>query len=170
MDQLLTMSKKELTRLEVIQRLAEKCLKQQEASDILGLSPRHVGRLLRLYRQAGEKGLVSRRPGQPSNNRLRAEVKQQAIDLLHSRYPDFGPTLANKKLSGVHKLRISPESVVQVMIAEGLWNLRKVKRQAVHQMRPRRACVGELVQVDGSPQAWFEDRACPSLQSAGLCR
>ena len=58
MDPLLTMSKKELTRLEVIQRLAEKCLKQQEASDILGLSPRHVGRLLRLYRQAGEKGLV----------------------------------------------------------------------------------------------------------------
>ena len=90
---------------------------------------------------------------------MRAEVKQQAIDLLHSRYPDFGPTLAHEKFSEVHKLRISPESVGQVMIAEGLWNLRKVKRQAVHQMRPRRACLGELVQVNGSPQAWFEDPA-----------
>ena len=59
MDQLLTRSKKELTRIEVIQRLAGKCLKQQEASDILGVSPRHVRRLLRLYRQAGEKGLGS---------------------------------------------------------------------------------------------------------------
>ena len=25
-------------------------------------------------------------------------------------------------------------------------------------MRPRRACLGELVQIDGSPHAWFEDR------------
>ena len=30
--------------------------------------------------------------------------------------------------------------------------------QAVHQPRPRRECVGELVQVDGSEHWWFEDR------------
>ena len=155
MDQLLSMSKKEFTRLEVMERLAEKRLKQEEAAEILRLSERHIRRLLRVYRQHGESGLLSKRRGQLSNNRLRAEVKQQAIDLLHSRYPDFGPTLAREKLSEVHKLRISRESVGQVMIAEGLWNLRKVKRQAVHQTRPRRACLGELVQVDDSPQAWF---------------
>ncbi len=51
------------------------------------------------------------------------------------------------------------------MIAEELWKPRKVKRTAVHQMRPRRACLGELVQIDGSPHAWFEDRgpACTLL-------
>jgi hypothetical protein len=27
-----------------------------------------------------------------------------------------------------------------------------------HQMRERRACLGELVQIDGSDHAWFEDR------------
>jgi hypothetical protein len=31
------------------------------------------------------------------------------------------------------------------------------RRKQVHQPRPRRDCVGELVQVDGSEQ-WFEDR------------
>ena len=32
-------------------------------------------------------------------------------------------------------------------------------------MRLRRACLGELVQIDGSPHAWFEDRgpACALL-------
>ncbi len=32
-------------------------------------------------------------------------------------------------------------------------------------MRPRRACLGELVQIDGSPHPWFEDRgpACTLL-------
>jgi len=44
------------------------------------------------------------------------------------------------------------------MIAAGLWKPRRKKRQAVHQMRLRRACRGELVQIDGSPHAWFEDR------------
>ena len=44
------------------------------------------------------------------------------------------------------------------MILEELWQPRKVRRKAVHQMRPRRACLGELVQIDGSRHAWFEDR------------
>jgi hypothetical protein len=44
------------------------------------------------------------------------------------------------------------------MIAEELWKPIKVRRKSVHPMRPRRACLGELVQIDGSPHAWFEDR------------
>ena len=158
MDELLTMSKKELTRLEVIRRLEEKRMRQREAAEILGVSSRHIRRLLRSYRLHKEKGLISRRRGKPSNNRLKAEIKQQAIDLLHSRYHDFGPTLAHEKLTEVHHLTLSVESVRQIMIAEELWKPRKVKRQAVHQRRLRRACLGELVQIDGSPHAWFEDR------------
>lgn len=165
MEELLTMSKKELTRTEVMKRIEEKRLRQKEAAEILGISERHVRRLLRAYRQDGERGLISKRRGKPSNNRMKSEVKQQVIDLLHSRYPDFGPTLAQEKLSEVHKLKLSDESVRQIMIKEELWKPRKVKQKAVHQMRPRRACIGELVQIDGSPHAWFEDRgpACSLL-------
>ena len=165
MDELLTMSKKELTRLEVIRRLEEKRMRQREAAEILGISSRHVRRLLRSYRAHQERGLISKRRDKPSNNRLKAEIKQQAIDLLHSRYHDFGPTLAHEKLTEVHHLTLSVESVRQIMIAEELWKPRKVKRKAVHQMRLRRACLGELVQIDGSPHAWFEDRgpACTLL-------
>jgi transposase len=158
MDKLLTMSKKELTRLEVIQRLQEKRLKQKEAAEILGVSTRQVRRLVRAYRQEGEEGLISKRRGQPGNNRLQAEVRQKAVDLLHKNYSDFGPTLAQEKLSEVHAVKISRESVRQVMIGEGLWAAKKVKRRVVHQMRPRRSCRGELVQIDGSPHAWFEER------------
>jgi transposase len=165
MDELLTMSKQELTRLEVMQRLEQKRMRQQEAAEILGISTRHVRRLLHSYREQREKGLISKRRGKPSNNRLKAETRQAAIDLLHSRYHDFGPTLAHEKLTEIHGLTLSVESVRQIMIAEELWKPRKVKRKAVHQMRLRRACLGELVQIDGSPHAWFEDRgpACTLL-------
>ena len=42
------------------------------------------------------------------------------------------------------------------MITAELWKPRRAKRAHVHQMRPRRACLGELVQIDGSPYDWFE--------------
>ena len=158
MDELLIMSKKELTRLEVMKRLEGRRLRQREAAEILGISPRHIRRLLRSYREHKEKGLISRRRGKPSNNRLKPEIKRQAIDLLHSRYHDFSPTLAHEKLTEEHELFLSVESVRQIMILEELWKPRKVRRKAVHQMRLRRACLGELVQIDGSPHAWFEDR------------
>ena len=155
----LSMSKKELTRLEIIQKAEVKRLKQREVADILGMSERHVRRLLHAYRQKGAEGLISRKRGKPSNNRLESESKQQAIDLLHSQYHDFGPTLAHEKLHEKHNLRISVESVRQIMMAEGLWKPRKAQALSVHPMRERRACIGELVQIDGSPHAWFEGRA-----------
>lgn len=165
MDKLLTMSARELSRLEIIQRLAEKRLTQKEAGEILGVSVRQVKRILKAYRQAGANGLVSKRRGKPSPNQIKAEVKQKALDLLKGKYHGFGPTLACEKLVEVEELQISKESVRQMMIGEGLWKARKARKVRVHQMRERRACFGELVQIDGSPHAWFEGRgpACNLL-------
>lgn len=155
---ILTMSKKELTRLEIIQKLEEKRMKQKEAGKMLGVSPRQVRRLLTNYKREGAVGLISKRRGRPSNNQLDPHIKKKVVDLLHSQYPDFGPTLACEKLEERNDLKLSTESVRQIMIAEGLWKVRRRKRTQVHQMRPRRACVGELIQIDGSPHDWFEDR------------
>lgn len=152
------MSKKELTRLEVMQRLKAKRLSQAEASGMLGISVRQVKRLYAAYRKAGAKGLVSQKRGKASNHRLEEGVKQQARDLLYARYRDFGPTLAHEKLVEKHGLKLSDESVRQLMIAEGLWKPKRAKKVETHQMRERRACFGELVQIDGSDHAWFEGR------------
>jgi transposase len=158
MDELLTMSKRELTRLEVMQRIQEKRLTQKEAAELLGISLRHAKRLWKAYRQEGAQGLVSQRRGQPSNHRLDAGVVQQALDLMKAKYADFGPTLAHEKLREVHQLQLSRESVRRIMIEEGMWKPKRAKQPASHQMRERRACLGELVQIDGSDHAWFEER------------
>jgi len=152
------MSKKEITRLEAMQRFKDKRLKQKEAARMLGISTRQVKRLYRAYRQKGAPGLVSQRRGRASNNRLDAGVLQQALDLIQEKYADFGPTLAHEKLTEVHGIKLSRESVRKLMIAEELWKPKRPKQVPVHQMRERRACFGELVQIDGSAHAWFEDR------------
>jgi len=159
MDRLLTMSTKELSRLEVMQRLSRKQMSQKEAGTILGLSTRQIKRLLKAYRERGAVGLVSKHRGRKSNNRLLESVKKQALNLLKTKYQGFGPTLAHEKLVEKEKLKLSDESVRKLMIEEGLWKARKAKKVAVHQLRERRACFGELVQIDGSPHDWFEGRA-----------
>jgi transposase len=158
LDQLLNMSGKELSRLEVMQRLDEKRLRQNEAALMLDIGVRQVKRLLRAYRRNGAQGLVSKRRGQASHNQLGEKLKQKALNLLLDKYRGFGPTLACEKLVEVEGLKISDESVRRLMIAEGLWKARKVRKLIVHQMRERRACFGELIQIDGSPFAWFEQR------------
>lgn len=159
MDELLEMSQKEIKRLGVMQKLAEKRMSQREAASILGVGVRQVKRLLRAYRENGAKGLVSKRRGRASNNRLSEETRQKALDLLKGKYKGFGPRLAWEKLVELEGVKMSDERVRQLMIEENLWKAKKARKLEVHQMRERRASFGELVQVDGSPYDWFEGRA-----------
>jgi hypothetical protein len=101
---------------------------------------------------------VSKRRGRASNNRLDEGLVQRVIDLIYACYHDFGPTLAHEKLTEVHGIQLSRESVRQILITEGLWKARRAKHASVHQMRERRACFGALVQIDGSDHDWFEGR------------
>jgi transposase len=152
------MSDKEIQRLAIMTQLGTKQLTQRLAAEQLGISVRQVKRLWRVYQQQGATGLVNKSRGKPSHNQLKAEVKQQALDWICERYRDFGPTLAAEKLGEVHGLHISDESVRQIMLAEGLWKQRRKREPRVFQMRERRACFGELVQIDGSDHDWFEGR------------
>jgi len=152
------MSQKEVERLGVIQLALGKKLKQREAACQLGLSVRQVKRLVRRYRDQGAAGLVSGRRGRRPNNAIAEVVRQEVLDIVRAHYADFGPTLACEKLVERHGYTLSVETLRQWMINEGLWEPKRRKQARIHQRRPRRPCLGELVQIDGSPHDWFEDR------------
>lgn len=154
-----TMSLKELNRVKLLEKLSMKQLSQVETAKQLNLSDRQVRRLQKKYIQQGAAGLSSCRRGKPSNNKLSEEVKREAMEIIRSRYIDFGPTLAHEKLREVHGLKLSLESVRQLMIREGFWKEKAHKKIVIHQQRMRRSSLGELIQLDGSPHDWFEDRA-----------
>ena len=152
------MSGEEVDRLAVVRKVVAKRLLQREASAQLGVSVRQVKRLVRRYKDGGPAGLVSRRRGRRPNNALDPLLRGEVMDWVRKRYADFGPTLACEKLTEVHGYRLSVETLRQWMMAEGLWKPKSRRRARIHQRRARRACFGELVQLDGSPHAWFEDR------------
>jgi transposase len=132
-------------------------LTQERIASLMGCSVRTVGRRLARYRAEGDAGLVHRSRGRPSNRRLPEALQQQAVALVAEHYPDFGPTFAAEKLAERHGIFISRESLRRLMSAAGIWKPRA--RKAIHRKwRQRRACVGELVQVDTSEHDWLEGR------------
>jgi len=153
------MSKRELNRVEVLEQIKSRQITQKKGAEMLGMSVRQVRRIQKRYTKKGAAGLIHQSRGKPSNHRLSAETKAKAVELLHQFYADFGPTFACEKLVEKHGLKLSAGSVRRIMIEEGLWKPRRAKKVVTHPMRERRACFGELVQIDGSPHRWFEDRA-----------
>ena len=82
------------------------------------------------------------------------------IELVRSRYADFGPTLATEVLLEKDGVKVSRETLRKWMVEDGLWLSRK-QRRVFHQPRLRRESYGELIQIDGSEHRWFEDRGAP---------
>jgi hypothetical protein len=160
-----TMTMRELDRLKCIQGLIDGQLKQYAVATRLGLTTRQVRRLVRQYEQQGPVGLISKLRNRPSNRRLKSDIAEHAFGILRSTYADFGPTLAAEKLRERHGVDLAVETVRSLMVAGGLWLPRRLRAPKIQQPRSRRACLGELVQIDGCDHRWFEDRApaCTAL-------
>ena len=154
----LSISKPEFSRLEVLLRIQSGRLRVEDACALIGLHRRQVFRLLRGLKQDGATSLLSKRRGKPGNHRLPPEVRTLALSIVRERYADFGPTFAAEKLPELHACSVSRETLRGWMIADGLWVDRRHRLASPHQPRRRRECLGELVQIDGSEHAWFEDR------------
>jgi transposase len=154
----ITMSRKELTRLRVLIDVADGRLSVADATGLIGVGRRQVYRLMDAFRAHGADGLISRKRGGPSNRALGTVFRETVLAIVRERYADFGPTLAAEKLSELHGLDLGVETLRQWMIGAGLWVRRKDRLKRIHQPRARRDCLGELVQIDGSEHWWFEDR------------
>jgi transposase len=69
MSCLVTLSQKELHRLEAVQKIRERRLTVTQAAELLRLSRSQVHRLLQAYDRGGADGLASKERGRPSNRR-----------------------------------------------------------------------------------------------------
>jgi transposase len=159
-DIIIMVRQKELKRLHVIQKVLERGIKGVEAAEILGLSSRQIRRIVKRVRLEGDKGVIHKSRGQPSNRRIADEIRDKIIKLYRSQYCDFGPTLASEKLQEREQLQVSDETLRLWLLESGDWKKRR-KTRGHRRWRERKARCGEMVQMDGSHHDWFEGR--------GLC-
>lgn len=155
----ITMSSKELSRYEVLKDLIGGVINGTEAAILLRVTVRHVRRLRVRANKDGAKGLIHKSRGKPSNRRINERMLKNAKKYLKKFYKDFGPTHAMEKLEEIHTIKLSNESVRQIMVTEDLWHPKPRKKNKEHRSwRPRKECFGEMEQFDGSYHNWFESR------------
>jgi transposase len=159
------MSERDVRRIEVLTEVLSGQRTIASAAILLSVSTRQVNRLLHKFREDGAGALIHKGRGQASNHRLAPDLRTHALELIKTKYADFGPTLAVEILLDKHALKVGRETLRTWMVEDGIWLSRK-QRRSFHQPRLRRECVGELVQIDGSDHRWFENRADPFCASS----
>lgn len=156
------MNQTERDRLDALKRAKKKLITQKQAAEELGVTERHVRRLVRKLRQKGDRAVIHELRGRTSNRKLPAELEQQALTILSDPvYQGFGPTLAAEYLRKRHQITVSKETLRQWMARGGLRHAGHRRMVEVHQWRPRRGRCGELVQWDTSDHDWLEGRGEP---------
>jgi hypothetical protein len=154
---IIIMKQKELKRLHIIHKVMEGELTQIEASEILSLSERQIGRIVKRIREEGDSGIQHRSRGMESSRRLPKKLKDRVVAMYLQKYKGFGPTFTSEKLYELDAIELSKETVRKWLIEAGQWQ-RGRKPRTHRQWRERKWHCGQMVQMDGSHHDWFEGR------------
>jgi transposase len=154
---MITMSRKEASRLHIIHQALDERITQAEAASLMGLSDRQIRRMIKRIRKAGDEGICHQSRGKPSNHRIPRKVKEKTLQLFREDYKDFNITHATEQLLETHGITINRETLRLWLTAADIpYEKRKARKH--RRWRARKAHFGELIQIDGSHHDWFEGR------------
>jgi transposase len=156
-NEVIPMRQHELHRYHTLHLVVEHRLTGAEAAQHLGLSLRHVRRLLARVRQAGRRGIIHGNRGRPSCRRLAAGTQEQILTRARTTYAGLNTTHLTEKLQA-EGLAVSRVTVHRVLRAAGVARPRHRRPPRHRARRARKAQAGLLVLWDGSPHAWLETR------------
>jgi len=156
--EVITLSIKEIERLETLHRVMDRRLTQVDAAMILRITDRQVRNLIYKIGKHGDKAIAHGNRGREAPNKMPRALEERIAKIVEEKYPDFGPTLASEKLFERDEIKVGREKLRQIMIAKGIWRVRQRRKKDVHQWRERKPYFGQMVQFDGSHHLWLEDR------------
>jgi transposase len=153
------MTQQDRDRLVALKKARKGLITQRQAAEEIGQTERHVRRLLNRLKSKGDRAVVHGLRGRASNRKLDEKVKQKALEILgRDVYRGFGPTLAAEYLASKHGIHAGRETVRTWMMEGKLWRASRQRVEKIHEWRPRRSRIGEMVQWDTSDHAWLEER------------
>ena len=76
MEGILTMSQKEIDRLQIIKKIETKEIKVEQGAELIGISPRQTYRVLKKVKEEGSKGIIHKLRGKNSNRRISEGIKK----------------------------------------------------------------------------------------------
>ncbi len=152
------MSKREQHRVHVLTQVQHGRLHAPAAAQLLGLSLRHLRRLLARLRQQGLGALTHGNRGRPSPRRLKEAIRSRVLTLARTTYAGFNDHHFTEMLVRHESLKLSRRTVQRLLRAAGLGSPRTRRPPRHRRRRERMPQAGLLVQMDGSHHPWLEDR------------
>lgn len=154
----ITLNSKEQKRLFVLNRVSDGHTTAKEGAELLGLSIRHVRRLLAGYRKEGAAALAHGNRGRKPVHAIDPQVRRGVIELATSdKYRGCNHQHFTELLEA-EGICVSRSSTRRILLGAGLQSPRR-RRLAKHRRRRERFIQeGMLLQVDGSDHNWLEDR------------
>lgn len=146
----LIMRQKERIRKSIIEMVLQGYISLKDASIRVGISYRHILRIVSRYRAIGDEALVHKSRGKVRVNKKKEEV----LGLYRSKYEGFGPTLFGEKLAE-EGYSFSRETL-RIWLKDANLHTQRRKRSPYRTRRERRKRFGELIQMDGSIHHWLE--------------
>lgn len=143
-----------MTRKEIILKAINKQISWIQASEILGVSPRHMRRLKTRWEKGGYGGLRDHRCGKSRRQRIPVEVIKEVCRLKREVYPDFSVKHFHEYATQKHKLKLSYNWARIVLEEAGIVE-RAPARGKHRRKRERRPMTGMLLHIDGSTHTWI---------------
>jgi transposase len=141
---------------EVILRAMAKKITWWQAAEIIGISDRQMRRWRERYEEHGYDGLLDRRRGKPSPQRVALATVEQVLGLYREQYFDLNLRHFHEKLREQHQIGLSYTWVKAALQGAGL--VARGRKRGVHRKRrERRPLPGMLLHIDGSRHRWFQD-------------
>jgi len=130
----------------------------KQASESTGYSVVHLCRLRKQYEIYGTKVFEHGNSGHIPKNKIDTKLRQRIACIYSSQYSDVNFSYFQKCLKEFEGISIGLSTLRNIMNEYGLKSpeARKIKKKKiVHRPRLRRDCEGDLLQIDGTPFAWF---------------
>jgi len=153
MERKVLVTMKDIQKYKVLTDVIEKKIKGNLAAKILGISYVHVSRLKKKFITYGFEGILRKPPPSPPNKKISQSTINNILKLRKSLYYDFNITHFKEKLQENHNIKLSYESLRQILISNGLHQ--PTAKKKVHRMRRRMPKAGMLVQMDSSFHNWL---------------
>jgi hypothetical protein len=143
---------KDVKKYEILKQVVTKQLKGIQAALLLRYHPVHISRMKhRIINSGGIQGIL--RPKLPSNRKLPDYLKERIKSLYKNTYFDFNIRHFKDKLEELHRIKLSYETIRQILVSAGIHAPKKKK--LVHRRRRRMPKAGLLIQMDSSEHNWL---------------
>ena len=164
---MILMSRKELQRVRILDRVSEGKMRLCDAARVMGVSYRHAKRLKREYALKGAEALTHGNRGRTPWHALSSEVRNRVLELSQGPYADFNDTHFTEMLFEREGIDLGRETVRRLRRVAGIPPKRRRRAKKHHGRRTPRSLPGEMVLWDGSPHPWFgSDRPVCCLMAA----